>query len=180
VNQPGMMFSTERWLLPRLGRLRELLHDPITDEEAAALLDVLHEKRRMKDLLEWLDGESISWPNFFLRRRFLEEEAERKRREDLRRDDEEWAQRNTEWGAIESLLTAEERAERETDRAEARQEYLSDAKPCPRCGTPAEYLEWFYYFSPPSSWANLGGRAGWKTRCKSCLQPIDFFVGMMN
>ena len=29
VNQPGMMFSTERWLLPRLGRLRELLHDPI-------------------------------------------------------------------------------------------------------------------------------------------------------
>jgi hypothetical protein len=180
VNRPGTIFSTERWLLPRLERLTELLHDPITDDEAAALLDVLHEQRRMKDLLDWLEGESISWPSFFVRRKFLEEEAERKRREDLRRADDEWAQRNTEWGIIESLLTAEERAERETDRAEARQQYLSDAKSCPRCGTPPEYLEWFYYSSPPSSWANLCGRAGWKTRCKSCLQQIDFFVGMMN
>src|SRR4051794_2809116 len=37
VNRPGTMFSTDRWLLPRLERLRNLLHDPITDEEAAAL-----------------------------------------------------------------------------------------------------------------------------------------------
>ena len=62
------MFSTERWLLPRLERLRKLLHDPITDDEAAALLDVLHEQRRMKDILEWLEGERISWRNFFVRR----------------------------------------------------------------------------------------------------------------
>ena len=52
VNRPDTMFSTECWLLPRLERLKKLLHDPITADEAAALLDVLHEQRRMKDILE--------------------------------------------------------------------------------------------------------------------------------
>lgn len=180
VDQPNTTFSTPRWLLPKLECLTVLLHDPITGDEAAALLDVLYDRRRMKDLLEWLEGESISWPNFFVRRKFLEEEAERVRREELRQADEEWAQRNTEWGVRESLLTVEELDKLEADRAEARKECLSQAKPCPRCGTPPEHLEWFYYFSCPSSWANWHGRGGWKTRCKTCLQQVDFFVGMMN
>lgn len=85
VKRPGTMFSTERWLQPRLERLAKLLYDAITDNETAAPLDVLHEQRRMSDLLEWLEGEPISWSDFFGRRNFLEEEAERRRREDLRK-----------------------------------------------------------------------------------------------
>ena len=92
VNQPNTMFSTDHWLLPKLERLCQLLHDPITGGEAAALRDVLYERRWMKDLLEWLQGEQMSWPNFFVHRKFLEEKAEQERRERLRKADEEWAQ----------------------------------------------------------------------------------------
>jgi len=181
VNQPNTMFSTDHWLLPKLERLRQLLHDPITDDEAMALLDVLYERHRMKDLLEWLEAEPMSWPNFFVYRRFLEEEAERKRREELRNADEEWARGVHKPGLFNDLFTPEQRAEMEAEHlAAARKEYLSIAKSCPRCGTPSEYLEWFHYSSPPSTWANLCGRAGWKTRCKFCGQEVDFFVTMMN
>ena len=180
VNQPGTTFSTDRWLLPKLERLSALLHEPITSDEAAALLDVLRDRRAMRDLIEWLEGEPVSWPNFFVRRKFIEDEAVRVKQEELKRKDEEWARRNTEWGAIESLLTPAERDKRELERFQARRDYLSKAKSCRRCGTPPEYLEWFYYCSPPSSWAWMFGRAGWKTRCKSCQQLVDFFIGMRN
>lgn len=56
VNRLGTMFSTERWLLPKLDQLRSLLSDPITEDEAQALLDVLHQRRFMKDLLGWLEA----------------------------------------------------------------------------------------------------------------------------
>ena len=39
VNQPGTTFSTPSWHLPKLERLTKLLHDPISGDEAAALLD---------------------------------------------------------------------------------------------------------------------------------------------
>ena len=54
VNQPGTIFSTEHWLVPKLDQLRRLLSDPITKDEAKALLDVLHQRHWMSDLLEWL------------------------------------------------------------------------------------------------------------------------------
>jgi hypothetical protein len=31
-----------------------------------------------------------------------------------------------------------------------------------------------------STWVNLCGRAGWKTRCRICRQEIDFFITIMN
>jgi hypothetical protein len=34
VNRPGTIFSTDHWLLPKLQRLRELLNDPITADQA--------------------------------------------------------------------------------------------------------------------------------------------------
>jgi hypothetical protein len=181
VNQPNTMFSTEHWLLPKLDSLRKLLHDPITDDEAMALLDVLHNRRWMKDLLEWLQGDPISWANFFVRRQFLEEEAKQIRQEELRKADEDWARGVRKPSLFDDLFTPEQEAEMQAEAlASAKKTYLAKAKSCPRCGTPPEYLDWFRYSSPPSTWANLCGRAGWKTRCKFCGQQVDFFVTMLN
>ena len=42
VNQPGAMFSTDSWLYPNLVKFRELLSDPVTGDQAIALLDLLY------------------------------------------------------------------------------------------------------------------------------------------
>ena len=54
VNHRDTMFSAPAWRGPKPRELRHLLSDPITADEAAALLDVLYERHWMKDLLEWL------------------------------------------------------------------------------------------------------------------------------
>ena len=79
VNQPGTIFSTEHWLAPRLDQLRHLLTNPITGEEAQALLDVLHQRHWMRDLLEWLDTRPASWAEFFTFRDNLKQEELGKR-----------------------------------------------------------------------------------------------------
>ena len=85
VNRPGTMFSTERWLLPKLDQLRRLLSDPITEDEAQALLDVLHQRHFMKDLLEWLETRPARWADIFTYRNKLEQEEVRKRADERER-----------------------------------------------------------------------------------------------
>jgi hypothetical protein len=66
VNQPGTIFSRDHWLLPKFERLRRLLNDPITRDQAAALLDVLYQKRWMSELIDWLEqANEVSWADFF-------------------------------------------------------------------------------------------------------------------
>jgi hypothetical protein len=66
VNQPGTIFSRDHWLLPKFERLRRLLNDPVTGDQAAALLDVLYQRRWMCDLIEWLkEAPEVSWADFF-------------------------------------------------------------------------------------------------------------------
>lgn len=79
VNQPGTIFSTDHWLLPKLDQLKRLLTDPITQDEAQALLDVLHQRHWMRDLIEWLESRAVGWGDFFTHRANLKEEELRKR-----------------------------------------------------------------------------------------------------
>jgi hypothetical protein len=74
VNQPGAMFSTDHWLLPKLDRLKQLLTDPITQDEAQALLDVLFQRHWMRDLIEWLESRQVSWEDFFTYRDQLKQQ----------------------------------------------------------------------------------------------------------
>jgi Ca-activated chloride channel homolog len=69
VNQPGTMFSTDHWLAPKLEQLEGLLSDPIMEDQATALLDVLHERHRMRDLIDWLQGPPMPWQSFFVLRK---------------------------------------------------------------------------------------------------------------
>jgi hypothetical protein len=64
VNRPDTTFSTDRWLLPKLDRLRELLTDPITPDQACALLDVLHDRRPMSELIGWLEAPPMAWSSY--------------------------------------------------------------------------------------------------------------------
>jgi hypothetical protein len=78
VNQPDTIFSTDHWLLPKLEQLRDLLEDPITQDQAKALLDVLHQRHWMADLIEWLENGSLDWESFFTLRSSLKQEAVKK------------------------------------------------------------------------------------------------------
>ncbi len=80
VNQPGTIFSTDHWLLPKLDQLRQLLTNPITQEEAEALLDVLYQRHWMADLIAWLESRRpVNWADFFIYRENLAKEELRKR-----------------------------------------------------------------------------------------------------
>ena len=65
VNQPGTIFSRDHWLMPKFERLRRLLSEPITEDQATALLDVLYQRHWMADLIEWLESPPVSWALFF-------------------------------------------------------------------------------------------------------------------
>ena len=185
VNKPGTIFSTDFWLLPKLDRLRQLMHDPVTHDEACALLDVLYQRRWMRDLMAWLEDDPVSWYGHFIRASFRETHAELERQSALRKLDEDWAKGIHPANSMDLWpYTPEEDARREASHAaflvKLKTEYLPQADPCPTCKTPPEHLEWFHFSSPPSTWANWCGRAGVKTRCKFCRQEVDFFVLKMN
>ncbi len=71
--------------------------------------------------------------------------------------------------------TAEERAQLDAKHIEiCGREHAGCARPCPRCGTPPEHLEWYRWESGGES----GGYEGVATRCKFCLAEVDSFAGM--
>jgi len=86
VSQPGMMRCHEQWLLIKLEHLQQLLSEPITHNEPEALLDVLHQRHSMEELIEWLENRPIGWQNFLADRAALREEAK-----------EQYAQRRERW-----------------------------------------------------------------------------------
>ena len=63
---------------------------------------------------------------------------------------------------------------------EGRQQYMSHAKPCPKCQTPPEALAWFYFESPKETWPMQCGCAGWMAVCDHCVEQIDFFIEVMS
>jgi hypothetical protein len=79
------MYSTDHWLLPKLDQLRKLLTNPITADEAQALLDVLYQRHWMRDLIEWIESRAVGWADFFTCRDSLKREELRKRADERER-----------------------------------------------------------------------------------------------
>lgn len=48
---------------------------------------------------------------------------------------------------------------------------------CPRCQRP---LTWVYFSSPPWTWENLCGRAGWLGLCDACHLQVQFDLTVLN
>jgi hypothetical protein len=63
---------------------------------------------------------------------------------------------------------------------QAQKQFLQHARACPRCATPPQFLSWFFFSSPPSTWQHLCGRAGWMTCCDWCHCQVDFFLTYLN
>ena len=72
------------------------------------------------------------------------------------------------------------RLQRKHSIADGQNSYIAVAKPCPQCGTAAGQLSWFYFDSPPKTWEDLCGRAGWMTVCDGCHVQVNFFMEAMN
>jgi hypothetical protein len=85
VNRPDTIFSTDHWLLPKLEQLKTLLSDPITEGEATALLDVLHQRHWIADLLEWIETRPVAWTEFFEYRKMARQEQALMRAEERKR-----------------------------------------------------------------------------------------------
>ena len=144
----------------KLKSLRDLLSDPITEDEARALVDVARCRREIEELVAWLERPAVTWENF---PRFQQIEEEFREERPL----------------IQMVTTLKiDPTELERIRAEYREatvgKFLLKARPCPRCGTPPEYLDWYQYHPP----TGCSGWSGWGTRCKFCLAEIDHFDTM--
>lgn len=64
--------------------------------------------------------------------------------------------------------------------AEGKERFGEYPDPCPSCGTPGEQLAWFYFESPPWTWTNLCGRAGWMVVCDHCQRRVASIVTILN
>src|SRR5437667_9293199 len=63
-NKRDTLFITDQWIGPRLERLRQLLNNPLTAEEAEAMRDAVVKNGRLDDLIEWLSDKQLSWTTF--------------------------------------------------------------------------------------------------------------------
>jgi hypothetical protein len=64
VNQPGTLRAANHSLLLDLDHVEQLLSEPIIQEEAQALLDVLYKRRWMDELIRWLSDHPVTWEDF--------------------------------------------------------------------------------------------------------------------
>jgi guanosine-3',5'-bis(diphosphate) 3'-pyrophosphohydrolase len=51
---------------------------------------------------------------------------------------------------------------------------------CPDCGGSGEQLSWFWFTTPPASWAHLAGREGPMGFCDRDCREVDFVLTCMN
>jgi HEAT repeat protein len=63
---------------------------------------------------------------------------------------------------------------------EAKLAYARQAHNCPICGKAANELAWFFFSTPPKTWQDLMGHAGWMTVCDDCHIQVDFFGGIIS
>jgi hypothetical protein len=51
---------------------------------------------------------------------------------------------------------------------------------CPGCGRSPDRLAWTYFISPPGTWQQLAGCAGWMGLCDPCHEQVAFFLDRCN
>lgn len=177
---PDTLFITDEWIAPRFQKLRTLLSDPITYDQAEALNDAILKQAKLDDVIEWLAESALSWRVFHKHKREATSELKRLRSEEQRLEYQRkfaaaqmaWKTKaNTPWEA--ALRDLEFQARH--DSAAAKQKYGGSAQPCPQCKSID--LAWFYFVTPPPPYEHqwIHGFAGWETACQKCNIEVDFF-----
>ncbi len=177
---PERLWITESWITPRFAQLRELLTDPITEAEAEALTETVLKRRRLDDVIEWLDHRPATWEEYreLVRRRATKSWKAARERGFFPWEDVEACRTGAPPDGevpVELVLTAPTR-----DVAAAKARYERQAVACTTCGTPSGELAWIHFRSPLWTWQLLCGREGWLTVCDRCHLQVDFFMESMN
>jgi hypothetical protein len=164
--RPDTLFITERWFAPRREKLLARLSDPITQDEAHVLHEVLWERLSFNAVFDWLDEKPVSWEDYH---RIQAGMAEHSRSRVM-------VEGIFPWSEVESS-----RADVELQRR-AKEEAASDAMVfqlilCPCCNRP---VTWIYFSSPSWTWEKHCGRAGWLGICDPCRMQVDFSLVVMN
>lgn len=160
------LFITQSWFEPFKVRLLKALPAGLTSDLLDVLRDALHKRRRLEDVVEFIELQPITWPDLTAERtkRALVRHAELARQGFFPWEDVEAAERNSQLQSQHPLHP----------------EFPRDGIACPGCGTASEQLTWFYFSSPDWTWRRLCGRAGWIAVCKPCRMQVNFVLEMMN
>jgi hypothetical protein len=175
--QPGnTLFITDAWFDPFRTRLLAALPARLTDVLAAALEDALHKRRPLETVTAFIEQQPMTWADFdeaaaarAHRRRveqasvgiFPWEDVER-----CSRDLELQRAHTPQWTTSAPGLLAPD--------------VLKHAKRCPGCARAPSELTWIYFSSPPWTWEQMFGRAGWLGLCQGCRMQVEFFLEVMN
>jgi len=187
-NKGDTLYVIEDWVQPYLAELRRLLSDPITADQAEALCDCVFKDCQLKEVLSWLGGPPMPWRAYIDGTRWLAAE-ETRQHEDSRRDElrimreeaEWWTRRNSHVEAIRKETGVMLEGDPEfRDRyaklvREAKNDYVKQAKSCPKCGSAPDELAWFRYSALPSTDPRSCERDGWMTFCEKCYGEVEFF-----
>lgn len=161
-NRADTLFITSAWFAPRAKRLRRCLSEPISEDEALVLRELLWEHVRFDDAFDWLGRRPITWAEYL-----VEKSAEAERQ----------ANRTMEQGIFPWADVDVSRADTELQNAALQESPHTHDGACPRCQRP---LNWIYFSSPPWTWEQLCGRAGWLSLCDPCHLQVKFDLVLMN
>lgn len=161
-NRRDTLFITEAWFRPRAERLRLGLSNPITEDEAHVLRELVRERTTFEQVFDWMDRRPMSWAEYL---EWRAAETERLRNVRMERG-------IFPWEDVEAA-----RADTKLQEDVRRDEPFDGTGVCPRCGDP---LTWVYFSSPAWTWRALCGRAGWLGLCDRCHLQVDFKLTMMN
>ena len=147
-------------------RLRSLLSDPLTQDQAAMLAAVVLKCVSLPDYFAWLGDQRRSWVAFVARRKVRFADSSEELPDDREPDDREPAHFDSFWRQarrdFEASPDGRARAE------QARERLLPDAVACPRCGRLPGQLTWFAFEAPEEMAVRLGGDRGWALWCDGC------------
>lgn len=177
-NKPETLFITDKWFTPRRERLLELLSDPISDEQAKALLDALHQRAHLDAVIEWL---SLTTKGWFGSKPVRWEQYPKRNREaamgvPIPWEDVDRCRWDTALQENRKRQVNEDTGEPVFDLDRLREA----ARPCPECGDRFDELVCFYYSTPSWTWQKMCGRAGWLVVCDRCHLQVQFFLHVMN
>lgn len=176
------LFITESWFAPFRARLLSALPASLTEPLVEALRDALYKRRPLETVVEFVEQQPMTWPEFERWRAARENELHL---ESARRGFFPWA--DVEAAASDENLQRTHMSQSEAQAPAilglegiAKPDMRAGARNCPACGRAASELSWIYFSSPAWTWQQLCGRAGWLVICQPCHLQVDFFLDRMN
>jgi len=161
-NRRDTLFITEAWFSPHAERLRRGLSNPITEDEAHMLRELVRERVSFGAVFDWMDRKPMSWAEYTER-----QAAEAERSTALRMETGIFP-----WEDVEAA-----RANTQLQEKARRDSPFEGTGVCPRCGEP---LTWVYFSSPAWTWRAMCGRAGWLGLCDPCHLQVDFDLTVIS